>query len=371
MPTALTRADDEKINWVTSLPFLLFHVVPFAAIWTGITTRALVMCGVLYAVRMFAITGGYHRYFSHKSYRTSRAMQFVLGLVGTSCLQQGPLWWAAHHRAHHRHSDTEVDIHSPQKGFWWSHVGWFLSDKYNDTDLDAVKDLASFPELLFLDKHKYFAGVGLGIGSFLVGGWSGLVIGFFGSTILLWHGTFTINSLSHTFGTRRFATTDTSRNNPLLAVITFGEGWHNNHHHYQASARQGIYWWELDISWMILRVLSALHLVRDLRTTPADAIASDRLRDGTFDLGMFRAAWRNAGCSLRLPKVSPSQTMSAAGSALAAKQAAAEAAIHAKRVLLEEAFAASMEAAEELTRTTRRSALGLFRSAPQSGPSQS
>lgn len=370
MPTALPRADDERINWATSLPFLLFHAVPLFAFVTGVTTKALVMCLVLYAVRIFAITAGYHRYFSHRSYRTSRAMQFVLAFVGTSALQQGPLWWAAHHRAHHRYSDTEADVHSPQKGFWWSHVGWFLSDKYNETDLEAVKDLAVFPELRFLDKHKYLAAVLLGTATFVVGGWSGLVVGFFASTILLWHGTFTINSLSHTFGSRRYATTDTSRNNPLLALITFGEGWHNNHHHYQASARQGLYWWELDISWLVLRAMGALRLVRDLRVPPPETIAADRLRDGAFDLGMFRAAWRRAGRSIRLPKVSPLSTMAAAGTALAAKQAAAEAAIHAKRVLLEEAFAASMEAAEELTRTTRRSALGLFRNGPGSSSAQ-
>jgi stearoyl-CoA desaturase (Delta-9 desaturase) len=357
MPPALPRAADEQINWISSLPFLIFHLVPLLAFFTGVTTEALIIFGVLYAVRMFAITAGYHRYFSHRSYRTGRVVQFLLAFIGTCSLQQGPLWWAAHHRAHHRYSDTGNDIHSPQKGFWWSHVGWFLSDKYNETDMDAVKDLAAFPELRLLNNHDALGAFLLGGLTFAVGGWSGLVVGFFASTVLLWHATFTINSLSHTVGTRRYATSDTSRNNPVLALITFGEGWHNNHHHYQASARQGIYWWELDISWLVLRAMCAVHLVRDLRTPSAEVMQSDRLSDGAFDLGMFRAAWRNAGRAL--PRIGRSSTIAAAGTAIAARQAAAEAAIHAKRVLLEQAVSASLEAAEELTKTTRRAARGI------------
>src|SRR5579862_2939573 len=236
MDPTLTRSDDEKINWASSLPFLLFHLVPLFAILTGVTWKAMAIFVTLYSVRMFAITAGYHRYFAHRSYRVSRPVQFLFGLVGITAAQKGPLWWASHHRAHHRYSDTEQDVHSPQKGFWWSHVGWILSRRYKKADLSLVRDLSSFPELRFLERYNAVSPWILGAGAFLIGGWSGLVFGFFGSTVVLWHATFTINSLSHTFGTRRFATSDTSRNNPLLAMLTFGEGWHNNHHHFQASA---------------------------------------------------------------------------------------------------------------------------------------
>jgi len=359
MSHALSRAADEKINWASSLPFLAFHAVPLLAVFTGVTVRALQILAVLYVVRMFAVTAGYHRYFSHRSYKTSRPVQFLLAAVGTTAAQKGPLWWAAHHRAHHRHADDEQDIHSPQKGFWWSHVGWILCDRYSATDVDGVRDLAAYPELRFLDRHDALGPWALGVVSFLVGGWSGLVVGFFGSTVLLWHATFTVNSLNHTFGTRRYATSDTSRNNAVLALLTFGEGWHNNHHHYQASARQGLAWWEIDLSWYALRALRAAHLVRELREPPAEVRVADRVVDGAFDLGMFRAAWRRAGAAVNRSRASLAGPVSAAGSALAARQAALESATHAKRVALEEMVSASLQAAEELTRITKRATRGL------------
>jgi stearoyl-CoA desaturase (delta-9 desaturase) len=360
MSQSLSRTDDEKVNWVSSLPFLLFHTVPLLALVTGITWRAVLLGVALYAIRMFAITAGYHRYFSHRSYRVSRPVQAVLAFVGTTAVQKGPLWWASHHRAHHRYSDTELDIHSPQKGFWWSHVGWILCDKYGATDLDAVRDLAAYPELRFLDRFNAIGPWALGIFSFLVAGWSGVVVGFFASTVVLWHATFTVNSLNHTLGTRRYATSDTSRNNPVLALLTFGEGWHNNHHHYQASARQGFYWWEVDVSWYGLRVLRSLRLVRGLRQPPAEVLVSDRVRDGAFDLGMFRAAWRRAGSAVARSRATVATPMVAAGSSIAAKHAALEATVRARRAALEEAVAASLEAAEELTKTRSRAARGIY-----------
>jgi stearoyl-CoA desaturase (delta-9 desaturase) len=273
-----TSQPNEDINWVSSIPFLLFHAVPLLAVVTGITSTALVIAAVLYLVRMFVITAGYHRYFAHRSYKISRPVQFVLALLGTTAAQKGPLWWAANHRAHHRFSDTDADVHSPQRGFYWSHVGWILCDRYSATDHSAVPDLARFPELRFLDRWNAIGPWALAIGTLLVGGWSGLVIGFFASTVVLWHATFTVNSLNHMFGSRRYATADTSRNNPALAVLTFGEGWHNNHHHYPPSARQGFYWWELDLTWYGLRALRSLRIVRDLRQPSAAVLASARER---------------------------------------------------------------------------------------------
>ena len=269
-------APNEHINRRSSIPFILLHFLPLLAFVTGVTWRAVVLCVALYVVRMIAITGGYHRYFSHRTYRLKRVPQFVLAFVGTSAAQKGPLWWAAHHRAHHKFSDTERDIHSPKRGFWWSHVGWILCDKYNKTDSDAIKDFTKYPELVWLDKHDWVAPWALGFACFFIAGWSGLIIGFFLSTVLLWHGTFTINSIAHVWGRRVYETSDTSRNNALLAVITGGEGWHNNHHRYPWSARQGFRWWQVDVTYYVLRVFAWLGVVHDLRPVPAEVRAEAR-----------------------------------------------------------------------------------------------
>jgi stearoyl-CoA desaturase (delta-9 desaturase) len=291
---SIARPADERVNWPRSIPFFLVHLLPLLAIFTGVTTKALVLCAVLYFGRMFFITAGYHRYFSHKSYKTNRVFQFILALGGASAAQKGALWWASHHRLHHRYSDTELDIHSPQKGFWWSHVGWILANKYKDTDYDLIKDFSKYPELVWLNKHDWVAPWALGFASYFIAGWSGLLIGFFLSTVLLWHGTFTVNSLNHVFGKRRYATTDTSRNSAILAIWTMGEGWHNNHHYYAASARQGFFWWEFDFSYYVLKGLSFVGVVRDLKVPPARVKAAARVRDGQIDIGMFRAHWNKA-----------------------------------------------------------------------------
>jgi stearoyl-CoA desaturase (delta-9 desaturase) len=267
-----TRPPD-SIHWLKSLPFLLIHVVALVTPLVAPPTLRLVGLAVaLYAVRMFAVTAGYHRYFSHRAYRTSRPMQLVLAVLGATATQKGPLWWAAHHRDHHRFSDQPGDVHSPVlRGFWWSHVGWILSRGSDAVKLDRVKDLARCPELRFVDRYYALAPLGLSVGLFLAGGWPALLWGYAVSTVALWHGTFVVNSLAHVFGRRRYQTFDASRNSFLLAVITFGEGWHNNHHHFQGSANQGFFWWELDISYLVLRGLAALGLVWDLRRPPESA----------------------------------------------------------------------------------------------------
>jgi stearoyl-CoA desaturase (delta-9 desaturase) len=268
-------------SWVKALPFLVLHLALVSAFFVPVTATGLILCGVAYFIRMFGITGGYHRYFAHKAYKTSRVFQFVLAWLGGSSLQKGPLWWAAHHREHHRHSDTPHDPHSPHEtSFWWSHVGWILSNDHVDTPWEAIPDLAKYPELRWLDRNHWIPGVVLAVICYLIGylsgglsgGLSGLVWGFVVSTILLYHGTFTINSLSHLFGSRRYATSDDSRNNFWLALITLGEGWHNNHHHYQSSVNQGFFWWEIDISYYIIRTLSLFGLVWDLRKPGSRAL---------------------------------------------------------------------------------------------------
>jgi stearoyl-CoA desaturase (delta-9 desaturase) len=231
---------------------------------------------------MFAITGGYHRYFSHRSYKTSRVFQFILAVLGTSSAQKGPIWWASHHRHHHKHSDTPEDIHSPVvQGIYYAHLGWIMSSQFLQPRLELVKDLLAFPEIRWLEKYNMVPPVLLGVGTFFLGmwlelafpelgttRWQMLVWGFFVSTVLLYHGTFCINSFTHLIGKKRFKTTDESRNNFILALITLGEGWHNNHHRYPGSEPQGMYWWEIDISHYILKVLSWFGIVWDIRRHP-------------------------------------------------------------------------------------------------------
>ena len=264
----LQRAPDERVNWITSIPFFLIHVACLAAFFTGVTWTAVALCLGLFWGRMFCITAGYHRYFAHKSYKLGRVSQFVMAFGAQSSAQKGALWWAAHHRDHHRFSDTDKDIHSPRKGFWWSHVGWILCDRYGATKYDGIKDFARYPELVWLNKHDWIAPWSLAVVCYLIGGWSGLVVGFFWSTVLLWHSTFTVNSVAHVFGRRRYDTTDTSRNSLLVALLTGGEGWHNNHHHYPSSARQGFFWWEIDVTYYGLKALSWVGVVKDLRRPP-------------------------------------------------------------------------------------------------------
>jgi stearoyl-CoA desaturase (Delta-9 desaturase) len=265
----LVRPADERVNLRSAIPFFFVWALALGVFWTGFTSTALVLLAVTFFGRMFLITAGYHRYFSHKSYKLNRFWQFVLAFGGGTAVQKGVLWWAGHHRNHHRYSDTERDIHSPRKGFWWSHVGWIVCDKYNETLYDNIKDFAKYPELRWLNKHDWVPPWTLGVACYLIGGWPGLFVGFFLSNVILWNATFTVNSLAHVFGRRRYETNDTSRNSFLIALITGGEGWHNNHHHYQASARQGFFWWEIDVTYYMLKMLSWVGIVKDLKQPPA------------------------------------------------------------------------------------------------------
>lgn len=274
----------KSIDILESPGFVLMHFACILVIWAGISWFAVIICLVSYVVRMFGITAGYHRYFSHRAFKTSRFFQFMLACLGSSAVQQGPLWWAAHHRDHHRHPDTINDIHSPvMQGFWWSHMGWLLCPKYGATNLRLVPDLAKYRELRFINNFHLLSPAVLAVSLFLVGSWLGgfapglntsgfqlFVWGFIVSTVLLYHGTFTVNSLAHVFGQRPFNTNDNSRNNFLVALITLGEGWHNNHHFYPSSERQGFCWWEIDISHGILKMLSWTRIVWNLRKPPKE-----------------------------------------------------------------------------------------------------
>ncbi|MFZ5467921.1 MAG: acyl-CoA desaturase [Myxococcota bacterium] len=319
-PTS-TRAPDEKIELLASVPFFAVHAMCLFAFYTGVTWQLVGACLASYYLRMLAVTIGYHRYFAHRTFKTNRAFQLLLALLASTSAQKGVLWWAAHHRHHHRESDQAGDVHSPTlKGFWWSHAGWILCRKYNPTRFDLIKDFARFPELVWLNRWHLLPPTALGVATFFIGGFPLLIWGFFIPTVLLWHGTFTINSLSHVFGSRRYRTTDTSRNNWLLALVTCGEGWHNNHHYHQNTANQGWFWWEVDLSFYLLKLLARVGLVSDLRLPP-DAVrwahlkyspqerAALRAETGRFGLGQTASARVReaiAAAAERLPPTAPS-----------------------------------------------------------------
>jgi stearoyl-CoA desaturase (delta-9 desaturase) len=282
------EGDPKKVDWLRILPLIFLHVGCLAVFWVGWSWTAVGVALALYLIRMFAITGFYHRYFSHKSYRTNRVWQFIFGVMGNASVQRGPLWWAAHHRHHHRYSDQQQDVHSPiRHGFWWSHIGWLTSRANFPTKLTYVKDWAKYPELRWLNRYDTVVPMVLALSLYGLGellqhsaprlgtdGWQLLVWGFFISTVVLLHATFTINSLDHMYGTRRYETPDTSRNNFFLSILTLGEGWHNNHHHYAVTARQGFYWWEIDVTYYLLVLMSRLGIIRGLRPVPEHVLTA-------------------------------------------------------------------------------------------------
>jgi stearoyl-CoA desaturase (Delta-9 desaturase) len=266
------------------IAFAIVHLIPLAAFWVPVTTFDWIVCAVLYFVRMFWVTGGYHRYFAHKSYKTSRFFQFIIAFMAQTSVQKGALWWAAHHRHHHRHSDTPADPHSMKiYGFWYSHIGWIVGPDFKKTDYKTIGDYAKYPELVWLNKYHYVPPIVLAVfvtalGAVVNGGsitqifthhgMSTLLIGFFLSTVILYHATFSINSIMHKIGFQRYESHDESRNSIWLALLTLGEGWHNNHHYYETSSRQGFFWWEIDITYYILKGFAAVGLIWDLKGVP-------------------------------------------------------------------------------------------------------
>lgn len=288
---AENNVTSKQLDWARVLPFIAIHLGCLLAFYVGWSLTAVMLAISLYVIRMFAITAFYHRYFSHKAFKTSRFAQFCFALAGATAVQRGPLWWAAHHRIHHATADKETDQHSPKRhGFFWSHMGWFLSRENFSTRHENIKDFSKYPELRFLDRFDIAVPVLFAIGLYVLGdllqafapelstnGPQMLVWGFFISTVLLYHGTFTINSLAHLVGKKVFPGKDDSRNNFLLALITLGEGWHNNHHYYPGSARQGFLWWEVDFTYYGLKLLEKLGLIWDLRPVPERVLQKRKL----------------------------------------------------------------------------------------------
>jgi stearoyl-CoA desaturase (delta-9 desaturase) len=320
-----SRDAHSDVVYPSAIPFVLVHLACLGAIWSGVTWQSIVLAVVLYWGRIFAIGAGYHRYFSHRAYSTSRVFQFILAFASQSTFQKSVLWWAAKHRHHHLHSDTELDVHSPRhSGFWYSHVGWIFTRRHDSFDMVKVDDLARFPELMWLHRHERWPAYSLAALCFLIAGWPGLFVGFFWSTCLVFHATFCINSLAHVSGRKRYVTGDESRNNWLLAIFTMGEGWHNNHHACQSSVRQGFFWWEYDPTYYLLKALSWTRLVWDLKSPPQVILRNEqRLGSRVID----RAA-RQLAASFNCEWIA-SAVVSALGSgALAALQERLAAAQH-------------------------------------------
>jgi stearoyl-CoA desaturase (Delta-9 desaturase) len=339
---------DRSIRFSAAFGFALVHVLALGVFAVGFSWKGVLLCVGSYALRMFAITAGFHRYFAHRSYRLSRVPQFLLAFLGQTSAQKGVLWWAAHHRHHHKFSDLPQDLHSPvQDGFWWSHIGWILSGQYEETRLDLIPDFAKFPELRWLDRNQYAPVFLYGFASWVLFGWTGLFWGFFLSTVLLWHGTFSINSVMHVFGKRVFPTRDQSRNSMIFALVTMGEGWHNNHHYYPSSAAQGFAWWQVDVSFYLLWLLERVRLVKGLRRAPSaavtkvlDAARTSKSRlDAALDAAGEGAADRIERLSKRWDEIAD-RARASAQEALAELEAARASAAHRVEALQEEYFTA-------------------------------
>jgi stearoyl-CoA desaturase (delta-9 desaturase) len=270
------------VEWFRCLPYIIIHLLALGAFFYPVTLPCLILAIVSYSIRMFSITAFYHRYFSHRTFKTSRIVQFIGAFTACSSGQRGPLWWAAHHRRHHKHSDTDEDVHSPHtRGIFWSHTLWFMTDYAVPTFLKEIPDLIKFKELRFLNRYDWIPLILLAITCYFLpdlkwfatltglSNMQSLMWGFFVPTIVLYHATFAVNSITHLFGKRKFNTDDESKNNWLVAIFAFGEGWHNNHHFFPGSARQGFFKGEFDITYYGLKILSLFGLVRDLRPVPA------------------------------------------------------------------------------------------------------
>lgn len=276
-----TAGTAERWYWRNVVYFAVLHALPLGALVTGARREVWLAAAVAYVVRVWFVTAGYHSYFSHRAFRTGRVFQLVLALGAQTSSQGGVLGWATTHRHHHGHADEPGDLHSPhQRGLWYAHIGWLLRTGYLARSQPRTGPFTAYPELVWLDRHPYVPPLCLAAGLAIAFGWPGLFIGYGLSTVLLYHATFAVNSLAHRFGARPFPTPDHSRNNWFVALILLGGGWHNNHHRHPRSARHGLRWWELDVTYAVLVVLGWLGLVSDIRV-PRPGSADDAVSGAT------------------------------------------------------------------------------------------
>ena len=270
-------------------PLVLVHLGCGLVFLVGWSSIAIAVCLITGALQIFGITAGYHRLLAHRSFKTSQIFQFILALFGVLAGQNGPLWWVGHHRHHHRYSDWDDDVHSPQRGFFWSHMGWLFSPRCVPVRHELVRDLARRRELRLLQRYYYACNLGYALVLYAIGdtwryfdptaatsGVQLLIWGSMISTVCVYHSIWSANSFCHRYGTRRFPTSDDSRNNFLVSLVTFGDGWHHNHHYCPYSARHGFSWWEIDLNFAILRLLACIGIVWDLKLPPARAVGMQR-----------------------------------------------------------------------------------------------
>lgn len=259
-------AGADRPYWRNIVYFSALHLLPLGALITGAGAAELVAAGALYWIRIWFVTAGYHCYFSHRAFETSRAFQLVLAIGAQASGQGSVLRWATAHRYHHANSDRASDLHSPHgRGLWHAHMGWLLRTRYLAPSTPRPGPLTRFPELRWLDRHPNVPPAALALLALLAFGLPGLFVVYGLGTVLVYHATFTVNSLAHRFGARPYETPDRSRNNWFVALIMLGGGWHNNHHRFPRSARQGLAWWELDVTYYVLLGLARLGIVRALR----------------------------------------------------------------------------------------------------------
>ncbi len=278
MKTASRKND--KINWITSIALILFHLGAVGALFM-FTWKALAITAVLYWMGIgFGIGMGYHRLHTHRSYRVPKFIEYFFAVCGTLTLEGGPIFWVATHRVHHQNSDHAGDPHSPHDGGFWAHMGWIIfgDSKHNNTQLMSryAPDLARDRFYLWLNSYHYVPLVALGLILLATGGIRMVLWGVCLRVVVGLHATWLVNSATHMWGSRRFITRDDSRNSWWVALLTFGEGWHNNHHAHPTSARHGLAWYELDITWLQIRFLQLVGLARSVKVAKVNEIVVEQ-----------------------------------------------------------------------------------------------
>jgi sn-1 stearoyl-lipid 9-desaturase len=264
-----TKQDRAPINWLTALVMVVYHALAVVALfhfsWRGVAVAA-----VLWWISgSLGIGIGYHRLLTHRGFRCPKWLEYGLAVCGTLALEGGPIFWVGIHRIHHQLTDREGDPHSPRDGKWWSHMGWILRGEslHGETEPLAryVPDLRRDPFYLWLSRYHWITQVAVGLGVWYLFGWNVVLWAVFLRTVVGLHCTWLVNSATHMWGSQRWATGDDSTNNFLIALLTFGEGWHNNHHAHPNSARHGLRWWEIDTNWYVISALRAAGLARDIK----------------------------------------------------------------------------------------------------------
>jgi fatty-acid desaturase len=269
----------QKINWTNNVVFAVFHLGALAALFQFNWRACAVALFLYWMTTGLGISMGYHRLHTHRSYQVPLAMEYFFAICGALTLQGGPIFWVATHRIHHQHSDQPGDPHTPREGGWWAHIGWLLvgESKHNDTVLMSryAPDLAKHRFYVWLNDYHWIPMVVLAGILFAIGGLPFVLWGIFFRVVAGLHVTWAVNSVTHMWGSRRFATRDDSRNNWWVALLTSGEGWHNNHHAHPTSARHGLAWYEFDLSWIQIRILQSLGIAKAVHVAKVNSATID------------------------------------------------------------------------------------------------